>query len=291
MNERLYRLLGYTDIWKSCTAVLLPKPCLTSPLTVMKAASAVLLFGALFPCTSHSQFDGTWIIDTAKNENLAHAKPTVFLLSNGVFRSGDRALKADGTDQKVPPTGYWDTVSVRIMDGHTVQLVSKKGGKPMFAETDTVSADGDQLTQVVKDMTEAEAVTFENLYKRIAPAAPNSHALSGTWQVFKQSRSENSTRITYKCTAEGFSAWTPLGERLDAKFDGKFYMMEDDPGHTMVAVKMINPHTIEQTNKRDGKVVFVVRLEVTPDGKTIHASSNSTEDGSTQTWELHKKLD
>ena len=258
----------------------------------MKAASAVLLLLSLFPGTSHSQslFDGTWIIGASKDEDFARAKPIVFLVSDGVFRYGDRVLKVDGTDQKVPPTGYWDTVSVRIVDDHTVELISRKGGKAMYAETDSVSADGNRLTQVVKDMTEAESVTLESVYKRVAPVPPNAHVLSGTWQVFKQSRSQNSTVISYKCTAEGFSAWTPLGERLDAKFDGKFYMMEDDPGHTMVSVKMINPRTIEQTNKRDGKIVFLVRLEVAPDGKTIHASSKSAEDGSTHAWELYKKL-
>lgn len=258
---------------------------------LMKVASVALLLVVLFPSVSRSQspFDGTWVIGPPQNEDLAAAKPRMFSLAYGIFRDGDRALKVDGKDQKVPATGYWDTVSVRILDDHTVEVTSKKAGKPMYVETDTVSADGSLLTQVVKDMTEAEAVTLESVYKRVAPAPPNAHVLSGTWQVFKQSRSENSTIITYKCTAEGFSAWTPLGERLEAKFDGKFYMMEDDPGHTMVSVKMTNPYTIEQTNKRDGKVVFVVRLEVTPDGKTIHASSESAQDGSIHTWELHKK--
>ena len=44
------------------------------------------------------------------------------------------------------------------------------------------------------------------------------------------------------------------------------------------------------TNQRDGKIVFVVRLQVTPDGKAIHASSESKEDDSVKTWELHKNL-
>ena len=258
----------------------------------MKAASVVLLLLPVFPSgfRSQSPFDGTWVIDTSKNQNLANEKPKVFLVSDGVFRSDDKVLKADGKDQKVPATGYWDTVSVRIVDDHTVEVTSKKAGKPMFTETDSVSADGNTLTQVVKDTTEAEAVTFENLYKRVAPAPSGAHVLSGTWQVFKQSRSENSTIITYKCTSQGFSAATPLGEKFGAKFDGKFYLIEDDPAHTMVSVKLVNPYTVEQTNKRDGKVVFVVRLEVTPDGKTIHASSESKEDGSVKTWELHKQL-
>ena len=257
----------------------------------MKAAFVALLLVVLFPTASRSQspFDGTWVIDTNKNRNFAAEKPIAFSIADGMFRDGDRVVKADGKDQKVPATGYWDTVSVRIVDDHTVEVTYKKAGKPMFTDTDTVSPDGDTLTQVVKDTTEAEAVTYESVFKRIAPAPPGAHVLSGSWQIFKQSRSANSTIITYKCTSQGFSAETPLGEKFDAKFDGKFYLIEDDPARTMVAVKQIGANTVEMTNQRDGKIVFVVRLEVTPDGKAIHASSESKEDGSIKTWELHKK--
>jgi len=257
----------------------------------MKATTLLLLALCLFSSHARSQspFDGTWVVDTGKNENLASEKPRVLSVADGVFHEGNRQIKADGSDQKVPATGYWDTVSVRIVDDRTVEVISKKAGKPMFTETDTVSADGNTLTQVMKDTTEAEAVTFESDFRRIAPAPAGAHLVSGSWQVFKLSRSENSTIIKYKCTPQGFSAETPLGEKLDARFDGKLYEMEDDPGHTMVSVKLINPRTVEQTNVRDGKVVFVVTLEVTPDGKSIHATSKSKQDGSMKTWSLHKQ--
>jgi hypothetical protein len=257
----------------------------------MRATSLLLLALCLFSSDARSQspFDGTWIIDTGKNENLASERPRVLSVADGVFREGDRQIKADGSDQKVPATGYWDTVSVRIVDDRTVVVISKKAGKTMLTETDTVSADGNTLTQVMKDTTEAEAVTFESDFRRIAPAPVGAHALSGSWQVFKLTRSENSTIIKYKCTSQGFSAETPLGEKLEAKFDGKLYQMEDDPGDTMVSVKLINPYTVEQTNVREGKIVFIVTLEVTPDGQSIHATSKSKEGGSVRTWTLHKQ--
>src|SRR5271166_198672 len=174
----------------------------------MKSASVALLLVLLFPgtCRAQSPFDGTWVIDTDKNRDFAAEKPVTFSLADGIFRDGNRVLKADGNDQKVSVTGYWDTVSVRIVDKHTVEVTSKKAGKPMYTETDSVSPDGKTLTQVVKDTTEAEAVTFESVFRRIAPAPPGAHALSGSWQIFKQSRSANSTIITYKCTSQGFSA-------------------------------------------------------------------------------------
>jgi len=252
----------------------------------MKSVFIALLSVVLFPTTSRSQslFDGTWIV---VNSKIEVEKPIVFMVANGVYRSADRVLKADGKDYEVPVTGYWDTVSVRIVDDHTVEVTSKKAGKPMFMETDSVSEDASTLTQVVQDMTESTTVTFENLYKRVAPAPPGAHVLSGTWQAFKHS-AKPQVSITYKCTPDGFSAVTSLGEGFDAKFDGKFYLMADDPARTMVAVKRINANAIEMTNQRDGKIVFVVRLEVTPDGKAIHASSKSTGDGIVKNWELHK---
>jgi len=40
------------------------------------------------------------------------------------------------TDQKVPETGYWSTISVRVVDERTVEIISKKNGKTMFTEVD-----------------------------------------------------------------------------------------------------------------------------------------------------------
>jgi len=257
----------------------------------VKSACIALLLLALFSgaTLSQSPFDGTWVIDTDENRNFATEKPLTLSLADGIFRDGNRELKADGKDQQVPVTGYWDTVSVRIVDEHRVEVTSKKAGKPMYTETDTVSPDGYTLTQVVTDTREAEAVTFESAFRRVTSAPPGAHVLSGSWQIFNQRRSANSTIISYKCTSQGFSAETPLGEKFDAKFDGKFYLIEDDPAHTMVAVKRIDAHTVEMTNQRDGKIVFVVRLQVTPDGKAIYAASESKKDGSVKTWGLHKK--
>jgi hypothetical protein len=143
----------------------------------MKAASVALLLVPLFPSAPRSQspLDGTWVIAVSKNDYLAAEKSREFSLADGMIRDSDRVVKADGKDQKVPATGYWDTVSVRIVDAHTVKVTSK-----MFTETDNVSPDDNTLTQVGKDTTEAEAVTFENVFRRIAPAPSGAHVLSGS---------------------------------------------------------------------------------------------------------------
>jgi hypothetical protein len=159
----------------------------------------------------------------------------------------------------------------------------------MFTEVDTVSPDGAALTQVVKDTTEAQAVTIETRSKRVDSGPAGSHVISGSWRAYKISRSENGSIIKYRCTADGFSAETPLGERFDARFDGKDYPVEDDASHTMVSIKLLSPSTVEQTNKRDGKIVGVLRLTVAPDGKTIQATYENKEADTTTVSEMRKQ--
>lgn len=252
----------------------------------MKALLA-FLFLLQSGSTAPSPFDGTWIIDSSATQ--LPQKPVTFLLAKGRFGLAAQQIKADGSDQKVPKTGYRNTISVRIVDDRTVEIISKKAGKTMFTEVDTVSADGEMLTQVVKDTTEAQAVTIETISKRLEKGPDGSHALSGSWQAYKVNRSGNGSIITYRCTADGFSARTPLGEGFHAKFDGNFYPVKDDPAHTMVMLKLLNPNTVEQTAKRDGKIVGVLRMTVSPDGKTIHTTYENREDNTTTRSEMRKQ--
>ena len=141
----------------------------------------LLLTGLLFlqsGSTTPSPFDGTWVIDSAAAQ--LPDKPTVFLLTNGIFGPAGQQIKADGADQKVPATGYWDTMSVQILNDRTVKIISKKSGKTMFTEVDTVSADDKTLTQIVEDTTEAQTVTIETVSKRLERGPEGAHALSGS---------------------------------------------------------------------------------------------------------------
>src|SRR5260370_36922197 len=107
------------------------------------------------------------------------------------------------------------------------------------------------VNELVKENREAEAVTNETLSRRLEKGPDGAHAVSGSWRAYKVKRSKNSSIIKYKCTVDGFSAETPLGEKFDAKFDGEFYPIEDDPGHTMVSLKLINAKPVDETGRRD----------------------------------------
>jgi len=175
------------------------------------------------------------------------------------------------------------------VDAHTVLLIAKKAGRTMFTEVDSVSKDGKTLTQMVKDTTEDETVTIETQSYRVEGGPADSQAISGTWRAFKASRSLNGSLIKYTCTRDSFSAETPLGERYTAKFDGNFYPVQDDPGHTMVSAKLLNARTVELASKRNGKIVSISRLSVAPDGNTIHAVFENKESGGETAFDFEKQ--
>ena len=66
--------------------------------------------------------------------------------------------------------------------------------------------------------------------------------------------SDNGLTVTYQGTEDGLKMSDPNGESYEAKFDGKDYPVQGDPGHTMVSLKRIGNDTIEETDKRDGKM-------------------------------------
>jgi len=111
--------------------------------------------------------------------------------------------------------------------------------------------------------------------------------LSGAWRTEKiNSVSSNGLTINYQGTADGLKMSDPNGNSYDAKFDGKDYPIQGDPGHTMVSLKRIGNDTIEETDKRGGKIVGVYRMTVSKDGKSIKAENNDKQRGTTTAFKM-----
>ena len=252
----------------------------------MKAPLMVLLLAPI--ALAQSAFDGTWVLDPPLPQ-----KPIEYSVAQGAFRcSGciiNVEVKADGEDHTVQEADYWDTANVELLDSHAVEISTKKSGKTTLTEFDAISPDGDTLTQLITDTTESEPVIVETIWHRVNKGPADANLLSGIWRASIVHRSSNGSIITYKCTPEGFSGQTPLGEKFDAKFDGNFYPVEDDPGRTMVSAKRISQSEVELTHKRKGKIVSISHMSVTPGGKTIHVTFENKEGDTTTTFDLHRK--
>jgi hypothetical protein len=255
----------------------------------MLLALVLLASATLF---AQSPFDGTWIIklDTAK----LPTKPDKYSLTNNMYECltcvPKIEVKADGNDQKVTGSPYFDTVAVKVVDASSVEIINKKDGKVMFSDKQTVSADGKTLNDKFTDNTGTQPVTGEVISTRVSEGSKGSHVLSGSWRTSKfDNMSSNGLTLTYQGTENGLKMSDQNGRSYDAKFDGKEYPMQGDPGHTMITLKRIGNDTIEETDKRDGKVVGVYRMTVSSDGKSINAEFKDKEHGTTTTVTMEKK--
>jgi hypothetical protein len=252
---------------------------------------AALLFAsaAVF---AQTPFDGTWMtkLDTAK----LPTKPDTYSLSNNMYECltcvPKVSVKADGSDQKVTGHSYYDTMAVNVISASEVEIIQKKDGKVMYTDKSVVSSDGKTLTDKFSDTTGTQPVTGEVTSTRVKAGAPGSHAVSGSWRQEKVNTiSNNGLTVSYKGTADGLQMKDPNGYSYDAKFDGKDYPMNGDPGHTMVSLKRVGNDTIEETDKRDGKVVGVYRMTVSSDGKSIKAEYNDKQHGTTMSFTMEKQ--
>jgi hypothetical protein len=256
-----------------------------------KLLLGLLLFtsAALF---AQSPFDGTWVfkLDSIK----LPTKPDKYSLNNNTYECltcvPKLSVKADGADQKVTGHPYYDTVAVKVVNASSVEIIEKKEGKVMYTDTVTVSSDGNTLEDKFTDTTGTQPVTGHGTSKRVAAGTSGAHAISGSWQAEKlDNMSNNGLTVTYQGTADGLKMSDPNGNSYDAKFDGKDYPINGDPGHTMVSLKRVGNDTIEETDKRDGKVVGISRMTVSQDGKSISVQYTDKQHGTTTTGIMEKQ--
>jgi hypothetical protein len=258
-------------------------------------AYALFLMPVLWaPASSFAQspFDGTWRIDM--DQSKLSPKPIVLSLNQGMYDSSVYSpkihVKADGQDQ--PVTGqYFDTISVREVSPKSVATTLKKNGKTVTELTATVSDDGNTLTVKITrhPQNSDRPVSTEATYTRVGKAPAGANGTSGAWRINKLKESENNLITTYKSSGDELSMSAPTGESYTAKLDGKDYPVKGGYSYNSVSLKRVDNRTIEETDKRDGKVVAVLKMSVSPDGKKMTTVVTSKLTGRTSTYVAKKQ--
>lgn len=222
---------------------------------------------------AQSPFDGTWRADLAQTK--FSPQPISFYISQGWYHCDNTCnppydIAADGQDHPVSGHAY-DSLSVTIVDPHTISVVGKKGGTVIFESTRTVSADGKTLTVKTTDhpMNGGAPSTFETVGKRSGVAPSGVHATSGKWVVTKQSGSGTELVTTYKMNGDELTMTAGSGETYTARLDGSDYPVKNAYGWDAVSLKKINDHTIEETDKRSGTVTDVSTITVSGNKITV----------------------
>jgi hypothetical protein len=259
---------------------------------MMKKSGICCAAVALIPgiALAAGAFDGTWKVSL--NHVQLSKKPLVYSLSNGTYTCSSCVpaftVKADGTDQKV--TGHdFDAVAVTVNGPNSVQVTRKLKGKPLSTVKDTVSSDGNRISEEETSFSGTQPVVVKLELKRTAPAAAGEHAFSGSWVQSKViSVSDSGAIETLHMTDDGFSL-NGNGQSYDAKFDGKKYPIVGDPTNTMVGLKKVSPTEVVESDYDHGKLVETVRMTVSADGKTLNIADSQLREGRTLHYHLDKQ--
>lgn len=258
------------------------------------AVCGLLLISWLTLVQAQSRFDGTWRIDLA--ESKSSAKPDVYLLQDNKYRcttcDPPLDIRADGLDQKITGASCYDTVSLKVLDDRTIVETDKRSGKTVGTSKMTVWSDGDSATVEWTESCNAngDVISGKDILSCVTKGPHGSHAVSGSWQIIRRlNRSENALVVKLKLEGETFSLADPVGQSYAAKLDGTETPLRGDLSNTMVSVKRVVEDTIEETDKRDGKVVEVTRFTVAVDGKTLTVFIENRVKGTTRQFVLLKQ--
>jgi polyisoprenoid-binding protein YceI len=260
-----------------------------------KPLFAGLLAGLLGACLmpslaiAQSAFDGTWKIDL--NTAKMPKKPDVMLLQSGMYHCKTCvppiSIKADGMDQKVSGHPYFDTMAIQVVDDHTVKETEKKADKVVASSTTTVAADGKTASFDFTDSsnTNAAPVTGNGTMTRVAKGPAGSHAISGSWRTTTMSNmSDNGLTMTYKVDGDNLNMSSPTGQSYSAKMDGTDSPYKGDPGTTSVSVKKLGKSMLQETDKRDGKVISVAKMAISANGKSMNITVDDKLHGSSMSF-------
>jgi len=231
-------------------------------------AALLLLSTATF---GQSPFDGTWRPDPERDG--PNTKPEEYLLSAGTYecRSCTPPYKVPADGQYHPVTGnpMYDSMSVRVADDGSVYKSAKKGGNPAAEIHVTISPDGNSLFEQQRLFgMSPEPIDLTSKLTRVGTGGPS---LSGKWRRIETDLTHHEEDTTLKVVNQTVSMSDRMGRSFQAKMDGTDAPYRGSRQFDTVAVKLINPRTLEESDKKGGAVVKICTWTIDPDGTTMHA--------------------
>lgn len=211
-------------------------------------------------------FVGAWKLDPAKSrltdqmnvESIAGKKFTVD------FGGGTESVTADGTDQP----GYAGTTLAISLEGpDALQVVRKKDGRVVIKADWKLDGDrlSDDFTTYAPDGTPSE---LKYVYDRTTPT----QGFVGNWESSNVKVDFDLTITIQPYEGSGLSVISPLSDKpKHLSFDGKYYpnLASNAPKGAMYSAKRVDEHTIEITDKLDGRAVDTQQYALSADLKTL----------------------
>jgi hypothetical protein len=240
--------------------------------SVLKRTFRLLLVGCVVTgalWAASDPFVGEWKLDASRSKLTDQMKVENVAGNKYAFDFGGgspETIAVDGTDQ---PGEGGTTLSVTIEGPDSWKVVRKKDGRMLITANWKLSKDGNTLTD---DFTffapNGSASNVNYVYKRTAGTS----GFAGTWESTTETVNSVFVVKVQPYEGDGLSFIDPSQEQTkNMKFDGKDYPNvgpNDSPGSTSSA-RRVDEHSLEVTDKINGKTVDSQQIQLSSDHKTL----------------------
>jgi len=235
--------------------------------TIQLVLVVYLITSALW--AADAPFVGEWKLNSSKSK-----LPTMMKVESAAgdkyafdFDGGGNreTIAPDGTDQ---PGQGGTTVAVTIEAPDSWKVVRKKDGRIILTANWKLSKDGSTLTDDARTFgTDGSSGNFKYAFKRTAGTS----GFVGTWESTSTSVDSFVMQVQpYEGDGLSFIV-SAEGATINVKFDVKDYPVvgPNVPPGLASSARLVNGHTLEITNKFNGKAVGTREVSLSSDGKTL----------------------
>jgi hypothetical protein len=219
-------------------------------------------------------FVGEWKLDTSKSKMIDEMKVASIGGNKYAFDFGggsSETIVLDGTDQ---PGIYGTTLAVSSEGPDAWKVVRKKEGRMLLTAHWKLSQDGKTLKDNYTEFAaNGSPSTVDYVYARTAGTS----GFAGAWDNVNETIESSYVLQIKSYEEDGLSFIDPSqNETKNVKFDGKEYPRvapHEAPGSTS-SIRRVNDHTLEMTDKVNGKVMATEQIQLSSDRKTLTMTVN-----------------
>ncbi|HXJ91905.1 MAG TPA: hypothetical protein VMT20_03380 [Terriglobia bacterium] len=237
-----------------------------------KRSFQFLLIACLVTATSwaaNDPFVGKWKLNPSKSTltdvmKVAAAGTNKYALDLG--GGAAETVVADGTDQ---PGIFGTTLSVTVEGPDNWKVVRKKDGRTIVTGIWKLSEDGKTLSDTfTANQPDGSTFSLDYVYQR----TDGTSGFVGTWESTSEKVNSAFEFQIQPYEADGLSFITPAQKTTqNMKFDGRDYPNQGPnvPAGSASSGRRVSDHSLEITDKMEGKVTDTQQIELSPDLKTL----------------------
>jgi hypothetical protein len=200
--------------------------------------------------------------------------PVDLLIERNSYRRTDCGdaieVPTNGADQPISGQPLFDSMSVRLVDRHRVEVTQKFKGKLAWKGNYTVSRDQRQMTLDYEDDGASYPVTGILQYSRVGEPLSGAHSLSGSWRAEKLVHlSPSALTLRIDVLDKGLGLRWSDGRRVESYLDGKYYPLNGYLPGAAVSVLQDRPDMLALNRAQNNAAVEVSRARLSEDSQTL----------------------